>query len=69
VTEVEMALEGVEEKVKRVRGVAKDNSKPGEDVLAEATASLSGLVEDEDTHIRTDSESVVEAMICFCFCY
>ncbi|KAH9031906.1 hypothetical protein EDB85DRAFT_1302206 [Lactarius pseudohatsudake] len=37
VKEVEMALEGVEKKVRRAREVAKDNSKSGEDVLAEAT--------------------------------
>ncbi|KAH9044854.1 hypothetical protein EDB84DRAFT_1576281 [Lactarius hengduanensis] len=59
VKEVEMALEGVEKKVKRAREVAKDNSKSGEDVLAEATVSSSGLLEDEDT--RSRAEFVAEA--------
>ena len=58
VKEVEMALEGLEEKVKRAREAA---SKPSEDVfaLAEATESSSDLVQDEDTHIH--SEAVAEA--------
>ncbi|KAI9432656.1 hypothetical protein H4582DRAFT_1085092 [Lactarius indigo] len=59
VKEVEMALEGVEKKVKRAREVAKNNGKPGEDPLAEATSSSSDLVEDEDTGSR--AASVTEA--------
>lgn len=59
VKEVETALEGVEKKVKRAREVAKDNSKSGEDVLAEATVPPSDLLEDKDT--RSRAESVAEA--------
>jgi hypothetical protein len=53
VKEVEMALEGVEKKVKRAREVAEDNSKP---VLAEAIESSP---DDEDVH--TPAESVARA--------
>jgi hypothetical protein len=60
VQEVEMALEGVEKKVKRARQVAQDTNKPGEDVLAEATASSTDLVEDEE-HTRAESAPEAKA--------
>jgi hypothetical protein len=61
VKEVETALEGVETKVKRAREVAKDNSEPGENVLAETITPSSDLVEDEDTHTRAESEAGAES--------
>ena len=54
VKEVEMALEGVEKKVKNAREVAKDHDKTSEGVLTEATASSSDLVADEDTHAHAE---------------
>ena len=54
VKEVEMALEGVEKKVKNAREVAKDHDKTSEGVFTEATASSSDLVADEDTNARAE---------------
>ncbi|KAH9056425.1 hypothetical protein EDB87DRAFT_1636875 [Lactarius vividus] len=61
VKEVETALDGVEKKVKRAREVAEDNSRTGEDGLAEATVSSSDLLEDEDEDEEEDSTSIPAA--------
>lgn len=60
VKEVEMALEGVEKRVKAAREAAKDSSsKSNEDVLVKAAAS-SPVLESKDVHIPVESMAEVK---------